>query len=102
MTSEVRWTPTALARITEITDYFAQHDLRAARRTADQIFARMDRLADHPYLGPPHPLLHDPAIRRLVAGSHVVSYRVDEEDASVTILTVRHGRQDGYADIDDR
>lgn len=68
---------------------------KAGWRTAakyDELFDRLyDRLADHPRSGAPRPVLGQ-SIRIGIVSPYVVIYR-NEDDGSVTVLRLVHGRR---------
>jgi len=93
MGHRIIWTDTAISRVTEIGDYIAQHDPRAAGMLVEQLFDRVELLGDQPRMGRRFPGANDPDLRQLLVRQHIVTYKVVDEDQVVIILTVRHGRQ---------
>lgn len=93
MKLSIQWTARALTRVEELLDFIARKDPAAARRRIGQLFDGLSALAQSPRLGKPHPRSSDPDLRRLVVRDYVVVYRVDEEASLVTVLTVRHRRE---------
>jgi addiction module RelE/StbE family toxin len=87
---EIVWSPLALARLREIRAYVAKDKPDAASRLAMRIFAVVEALRDHPYLGRAGA---EPDIRELVIGGtpYVVLYRVQADH--VIIGTIWHGAQ---------
>jgi toxin ParE1/3/4 len=74
-----------------IWDYIADDNPSAADRLLDTLEERMQRLADHPFLGPPRPdISHD--LRYLVSGNYLILYRVLGD--VVEIVRVLHGARD--------
>lgn len=88
---KVRWTPLAVAKAEEITDYIGHDKPGAARRWLREIFAAADSLPQSPHRGRVVPEIGRDAIRELLLGSFRLIYRIDED--GVAILTIRHGRQ---------
>lgn len=74
----------------EIWLWIARDDQAAADRVLDAIEARWSQRAAHPHSGPPRDDIL-PGLRHLVAGQHLVLYRV--EAATVRVLRVLHGRR---------
>jgi len=86
---QVIWSPAALREISQIYNYIAQFNPRAAARLADELFAAGDSLVSFPNRGRPVP---GTALRELtVVYPYVIRYRV--ADDVVRILRVRHGRR---------
>jgi addiction module RelE/StbE family toxin len=92
--TRVIWTKTALERVEQIADYIAVDNPDAAVQMIDTLFDRVLMAADHPLLAPIHEPSRDPTIRQLLAKPYLVLYRVDESDALLTVLTIRHARQE--------
>jgi toxin ParE1/3/4 len=87
------WSESALDRVTEFLDFIAEDNPAAARRVVQNLFDRVQVLADHPHLG--RRLLEgiDPSLRRIVIGSYIVVYEVVEARQMIAIIAVRHHRQ---------
>ena len=85
------WSPLAIERIEEISDYIARDSPSAANRWIDAVFEKADILKDNPEIGRIVPELDLPSIRELVHGNYRVIYRL--QDRQITILTVRSFRQ---------
>jgi toxin ParE1/3/4 len=89
----ILWSDSALDRTVEFFDFIAEDNPAAARRTLQGLFNRVDALAEHPLLGRRLSKDVDPNLRRLVAGSYVVIYRVNKARKKIDIIAVRHSRQ---------
>ncbi|MCP4660235.1 MAG: type II toxin-antitoxin system RelE/ParE family toxin [bacterium] len=87
---KIIWTPRALARVREIADYIARDRPKVAQRWALSVFDRVERLATSPKRGRMVPEARREEIREILHGKYRIIYRLDE-DAVVSILTVRHG-----------
>ena len=89
----VLWSDSALDRVAEFLDFIAEDSPTAAKRVIEDLFARVDALAEHPRLG--RPLLEgiDPTLRRFVVGNYIVVYQVNDARETVSIVAVRHFRQ---------
>jgi addiction module RelE/StbE family toxin len=87
------WSDSALDRVTEFLDFIAEDNPSAARRVVQDLFDRVEALADHPHLG--RRLLEgvDPSLRRIVIGSYIVVYEALEARKTISIVAVRHHRQ---------
>jgi toxin ParE1/3/4 len=90
---KIVWSDFALERITEISDFIAEEDPEAAKRVIDDLFRRVGVLAEQPRSGRRLSEGIDPDVRRLVIGSYLVLYRIQETQQVVTIAAVRHSRQ---------
>ena len=91
---KVRWTQYALDQFDVVVDHLVERRTAAvAQRITDHVLERVGALADLPWSAPPWMPAGDPSFRRLVAGDHIVLYRVVEDEDSVYVLAVRHGRQ---------
>jgi plasmid stabilization system protein ParE len=87
----VIWAPRAIARAAEIADYIAADHPRAARRWAEDLFARAATLTRQARRGRKVPEIARDDIRQLLYGDYRIIYRIDPR--RVVILTVRHGRR---------
>jgi toxin ParE1/3/4 len=74
----------------EIWLWIARDDPDADDRVLDAIAARWSQHADHPLSRPARDDIQ-PGLRNLVAGRHLIPYRV--ETVAVRILRVLHGRR---------
>jgi toxin ParE1/3/4 len=87
----IRYTLPALADLSSILDYIAQHSVQGAERVQTRILSVIELLSIHPYIG-----LHtdDPAIRRLTTlpYPYLVFYEVAETE--IIIHAVRHAARD--------
>jgi len=92
--ARVHWTRHALSRLTAIADYIALNDMAAANRLAATIFDATQLLADNPWMAPALFAGAESPLRRLVVGHHIVIYRIQPDQQSVWVLTVRHGREE--------
>ena len=71
----------------------AQAGLRTAIRFRALFAALYDRLADHPASGA-HRAALGPDIRIGIVSPYIVIYRHSENDDTVTVLRIVHGRQE--------
>jgi len=89
----VLWSDFALDRLTEFLDFIAQDNPSAARRVVQDLFDRVQALADQPWLGHRLSDAAHTSMRRLVVGAYVLVYQVDEPAQTIWILAARHSRQ---------
>ena len=88
---KIQWSPLALERMGEISDYIAQEGPMAAERWIRSIFGRVEQIRDFSRSGRPVPEIGRSDIRELVIANYRIIYRL--EPKVVSILTVRHSRQ---------
>jgi len=89
----VLWSDSALERATEFFDFIAEDNPAAARRVVQDLFDRVEVLSEQPFLGRLLSEEIDPSLRRLVVGSYVVVYQVNETRQAISVVAVRHFRQ---------
>lgn len=87
----VIWSPLALERVAEIVAFIAQDNIPAARRWAESIFSKVERLHKFPESGRLLPEIRRLDIREIIYGNYRIIYRV--KPRQIDILTVRHGKQ---------
>ena len=85
---KIVWAPLAVDRMEEAVRFIARDKPDAARSWAEQLLARVDRLARFPESGRIVPELDRDDIREIVHVSHRIIYRV--VGSEVRIVTVRH------------
>ena len=83
---EVVWTEPALADLEAIADYIAVENPAAAGEFVKRVFAHIDKLEQHPGLGPAPPELEDSRYRQVVEPPCRVFYR--QQGKTVFILHV--------------
>lgn len=85
------WSPLAVDRASEITDYIAQDKPSAAEKWIDTVFSKVEQLKSSPEIGRIVPEINDSQFRELIYGNYRIIYRI--ETKQISILTIRHGRQ---------
>jgi plasmid stabilization system protein ParE len=93
MPYRILWADRALARLEEQADFIAAESPGAAQRMLEQVFLRVEGLAEMPRFGRAYPGADDPDLRELVVGAYRAIYRVAEQERVIQVLTIRHGRQ---------
>lgn len=83
----IRWHEAASADVAAIVDHIATKSPQAAKKFAEKIIERVDRLAYFPYLGPVCPSYR--RARLLVQGNHAIYYTVHRTE--VVVRAVVHG-----------
>lgn len=84
--AEVVWTEPALADLEAIADYIGVENPGAAREFVRRVFAHVDKLEQHPHLGPAPPELEESRYRQIVEPPCRAFYRLEGE--KVLILHV--------------
>jgi len=88
---KIIWSPLAIERVTEISQYIAQDCTTASRKWVETIFSKVEQLQSSPASGRIVPEVNRKEIRELIFGNYRIIYRTDQK--IISILTVRHGRQ---------
>lgn len=88
---KVSWSPLAIDRVSEIAEYIAKDNPKAAKSWVDTVFEKVASLKPYLESGCVVPEINNRAIRELIYGNYRIVYRV--EDRRVSILTLRHGKQ---------
>ena len=89
--AEVIWTEPALADLEAIADYIAIEDADAAGSFMRRVFAHIDKLEQHPQLGPVPSELEGSRYRQIVEPPCRIFYR--HENERVFILHVMRGER---------
>lgn len=87
---KIVWSPLALKRVEDIARYIAEDDPEAAVQWVNDLFTKVERLADFPKSGRMVPEVGSPRIRELVLGAYRIIYSIKDQ---IYILTVRRGSQ---------
>jgi len=85
------WSPLAIARLEEISDYIASDNPSAADKWLDSVFEKVDLLKANPLMGRVVPETNVTSIREIVFGNYRIIYR--NYAKKLRILTVRSFRQ---------
>ena len=88
---KIIWSPLAIDRVAEIAEYIAQDSPTSAQKWVESIFQVVERLEKFPKSGRIVPEVMQDDFREIIHGNYRIIYRLQSE--SVSILTVRHGRQ---------
>jgi len=95
---KVRSTRAAREDLLRLYDFLLEKDLQAARRALEAIRKGIDFLQDFPFTcrkaTPENPFLREMIIS-FGAGGYVVLFEIEDEK-TVTILAVRHQREEDY------
>ncbi|MCJ7615220.1 MAG: type II toxin-antitoxin system RelE/ParE family toxin, partial [Desulfobacterales bacterium] len=85
------WSPLAVDRASEITDYIAQNKPSAAEKWIDTVFSKVEQLKSSPEIGRIVPEINDSQFREIIYGNYRIIYRI--ETKQISVLTIRHDRQ---------
>lgn len=88
---KIEWSALAIERITEIANYIAADKPKAAENWTLSLFDAVEVLVDFPELGRVIPEIRDSGFREIMKGNYRIIYKFEGE--TVSILTIRHGRQ---------
>ena len=98
MTFRVRYTQAARDDIVRLYEFLLENDLGAARRARDAIIKAVEVLRDSPFTCRKADALN-PFLRELVipfgSTGYVALFEIDDQ-STVTILAIRHQREDDY------
>lgn len=86
------WSPLALDRVAEIAGYIARDKPSAAEKWVKTVFAKVEQLEISPELGRVVPEIGNVQFRELIYSQCRIVYRIEKK--RISILTVRHGRQE--------
>ena len=88
---KITWSPLAIDRVAEIAKYIAQDSPNSAQKWVESTFNIVERLEQFPKSGRIVPEIMQDDFREIIHGNYRIIYRLQSE--SISILTVRHGRQ---------
>lgn len=88
---KIIWSPLAVERMEEISDYIAYDKPLAANKWINNIFNKVELLKHNPKMGRIVPELNIDSIRELIFGNYRLIYRFDMK--SIIVLTVRNFKQ---------
>ena len=88
---KIIWSPLSIDRATEIAEYISFDNPTAAQKWIDTIFEKVEALKTSNKIGRIVPEIEREEIRELLYGNYRIIYRL--ERSSVSILTIRHGKQ---------
>lgn len=98
MTWQVRYTPAARDDLKRLYGFLLEQDIEAARRAMDAIVKSVELLQEFPFtcrkVDSENPLLRELLVSFGQSG-YILLYEIDD-DQSLTILAVRHQREDDY------
>jgi toxin ParE1/3/4 len=83
--------PSATRDLDQLSEYYFNTNIEAGEKLFTLLNQRFEQLTKFPHLGKPYPHL-DPSIRGLIAGKHIIFYRVTQYQ--VEIVRIVQGQQD--------
>jgi plasmid stabilization system protein ParE len=88
---QIIWTLRSREDLRSIATFIARDNPPAALKLGEQIFARVDTLAQFPELGRIVPERGEPHIREIVVKPYRIIYRLKKSENQIEILRVWHG-----------
>jgi toxin ParE1/3/4 len=86
---KLRFTPRAIDNLTEIAEYFAEHNPAAGLRVRDDIYVALQNLILFPKAGRSQKLA---GLRKFVSGkyAYLIYYVADEAAGEIVVLNLKH------------
>ena len=91
--AEIRWTFEALRCLEGIHEYIAADNPRAATDVVRGIYAKVQLLCEHPWLGQRYEPIADREVRETSYGHYRIAYLI-VQDTRIEVLGVFHARMD--------
>lgn len=88
---KIIWSPLAIERASEISEYIAQDNPTAAISWVETLFDKVNILKSSPKSGRMVPETQRDDIREIIYSNYRIIYAVTKN--KICILTIRHGRQ---------
>jgi plasmid stabilization system protein ParE len=88
---KIIWSPLSIDRATEIAEYISLDNPTAAQKWIDTIFEKVESLKTSSKIGRIVPEIERNEIREILYGNYRVIYHI--EKTSISVLTIRHGKQ---------
>ncbi|MBF0205117.1 MAG: type II toxin-antitoxin system RelE/ParE family toxin [Desulfamplus sp.] len=88
---KIVWSPLAIEKVEEISDYIAKDKPSAAEEWLNTLFAKVERLETSPKRGRMVPEINSESFRELIYGNYRIIYRIAKDQLAV--LTIHHGKQ---------
>lgn len=84
----------ALDDVEDVEIYLSDKSPAKAKKLTKEIFTRARSLASLPRRGRKIPEIGEDTLRELIVGDYRVMYEIDDDNGTVEILAVLHGKQD--------
>jgi toxin ParE1/3/4 len=88
---KIIWSPLAIDRASEISEYIAQDTPSAAENWINTVFSKVEQLKYSPEIGRLVPEIKNNQFRELIYGNYRIIYHI--EKIQISILSIRHGMQ---------
>ena len=88
---KIIWSPLSIDRATEIAEYISLDNPTVAQNWIDTIFEKVKTLKTSSQIGRIVPEIERKEIREIIYGNYRIIYHI--EKSSISILTIRHGKQ---------
>lgn len=82
----------AVRDLLRLRDFIAEKSPQAATRISQRLHVSLQHLAEHPELG--YPVDEALSIREFITGDYTTHYHYRDDDNTVTILRIWHGKED--------
>lgn len=88
---KIAWSPLAITRLKEISEYIALDNLSATNKFIDDVFNKVDKLKSNVEIGHIVPELNIKNFREIIFGNYRTIYKYNQK--VIFILTVRNFKQ---------
>ena len=88
---KIIWSPLAIDRASEVSEYIAQDTPSAAENWINTVFSKVEQLKYSPEIGRLVPEIKNNQFRELIYGNYRIIYHIEKKQ--ISILTIRHGMQ---------
>jgi len=88
---KIVWSPLAIDKGIEISEYIAQDKPTAAENWINTVFSKVEQLKSAPESGRIVPEIRNDQFRELIYGNYRIIYRIEQK--RISIFTIRHGKQ---------
>lgn len=88
---KIIWSPLAVSRLEEISDYVSSDNIAAAEKLVETIFNKVETLANYPERGRRVPEVRRNEIREIFEKEYRIIYRIEKN--RISILTIRNFKQ---------
>lgn len=88
---KIIWSPLAVSRLEEISDYISSDNIAAAEKLVETIFNKVETLANYPERGRGVPEVRRNEISEIFEKEYRIIYRIEKN--RISILTIRNFKQ---------
>ena len=79
------WSPKALEKVSELSDYIAEDSINRAKSWLNSIFESVEQLRDFPEIGRQLPNQNDKNLRQLIIENYHIIYRVNKKQIRILV-----------------